>query len=231
MCTWRPRSSQCTRSLDAEWLQPCDAGQPWKAWCSRPFVPSKVRAPAMSCQPPRWRQSGDWWIFGCCHSSPGYGWTHLPSQVLQPGLTGGAGGGGGGPVHCLVILPSATARGARPVQWPPPLWRGGTWDLRQQRSPCAELAIGVSIQLAASSLKSGVSSSPVPGGQYCGSRLGVNKIARERGWGWAARSRRSTWCRRGSTPRRPWRTPATTARITARPRKTARGAEGGRRTS
>ena len=110
------------------------------------LTPSKVKAAAMSCHPPIWRQSGLWWIFGCCHTLPGYGAAHLPSHVLQPGGTGGGGGGKGGPLHCAVISPPLTARGTRPVQClasSGPLRRTPTPFLRQQRSPsaaaCADL--------------------------------------------------------------------------------------------
>jgi len=94
-CTPRPKSFQWTRSLELEWLQPPDAGQPWKEWCVTVVSPSErsdylrinirdllkaftagdpyvqVRAPAMSCQPPLCRQYGDWWILGCVNAGPG----------------------------------------------------------------------------------------------------------------------------------------------------------------
>ena len=89
--------------MDEEWLQPWEAGQPWKAW----WIPLKVSAPAISCHPPRWRQSGDWWIFGWRKSAPGYGITHLPPTTVQP-----VGGGGGLPKLYIVSASKARAAGA-----------------------------------------------------------------------------------------------------------------------
>lgn len=76
-------------------------------------------------------------------------------------------------MHCLVILPSFTARAGSPVQCLLGLTSGGTAPLRQQRSPRAAPCVGMSTHSSTFDTAKGstCSSSPEPGGQSAPARF------------------------------------------------------------